>query len=268
VICSTYCRTRQGFYKRQRQANATRKRQQWVLKNVRLIRIKQQKAGVRKLQKMLKDMDDPNLVIGRDKLFDLLRANGLLVKSKRKRINTTDFNHDMPVYPNLLENFASTGINQAWVVDITYLNTCKGFVYLFLVTDLHSRKIISHVVADNLKAENACLALNKALQTVSDPSGIIHHSDHGSQYCSKVYQNILAKNNLKCSMTGPNRCYDNAVAERVNGILKQEFGLDKVFPNIKIAAEAAKDAVKIYNSERLHVSLGYKTPESVYRAAA
>lgn len=268
MICSVYGRTRQGYYKHQRQADEKWRRQQIVLKSVRKIRNRQKKAGVRKIQKMLVNMIDPDLVPGRDKLYELLRNNGLLVKSKRKRINTTDFDHDMPIYPNLLEGFTPTGINQAWVVDITYLNTCRGFVYLFLVTDLHSRKIISHVVADNLKAENACLALNKALKTVSDPSGIIHHSDHGSQYCSKAYQKILNTNNLKCSMTGPNRCYDNAVAERINGILKQEFGLGKTFINIKIAIEAAMDAIYIYNTERLHVSLGYKTPESVYREAA
>lgn len=268
MICSTYGRTRQGYYKHQRLAQANWKRRQWVLENVRKIRKKQPKAGARKLHKMFKNMDDPTLVVGRDELFDLLRDNGMLVKYKRKRTNTTDFDHDMLIYPNLLEGYITTCSNQAWVVDITYLNTCNGFVYLFLVTDLHSRKIISHVVADNLKGENACLALNKALQTVSDPSGIIHHSDHGSQYCSNAYQKILNTNKLKCSMTGPNRCYDNAVAERVNGILKQEFGLDKVFPNIKIAVEAAKDAIQIYNTERLHVSLKYRTPEATYNDAA
>jgi transposase InsO family protein len=268
VICSAYGRTRQGFYKHQRQARVACTRQILVLENVRKIRNRQKKVGTRKLHRMLNAMGDANLAVSRDKLFELLRRNDLLVKTRRKQIKTTDFNHDMPIYPNLLEAYIPTGVNQAWVVDITYLTTCKGFAYLFLTTDLYSRKIISHVVADNLKAENACLVLNKALQTVGDPCNIIHHSDHGSQYCSKAYQNILIDNNLKHSMTGLNRCYDNAVAERVNGILKQEFGLDKTFPDIKIAMAATKDAIHIYNTERLHVSLGYKTPDSVYLAAA
>jgi putative transposase len=222
-------------------------------------------VGGKKLYRMLMDTNDPKLVIGRDHLFDLLRANGLLIDKKTAFINTTDFKHDLPVSPNLLPETFIDRINQAWVVDITYLNTCDGFVFLYLVTDLFSRKIIAYTVTDNLRAESACMALKKALKTVSDASGIIHHSDHGSQYCSKLYQDILRANNLQSSMTGKNRCFDNAVAERVNGILKHEFGLKRKFPSLQIARESAADAINIYNSIRLHLALNYHTPDYVYR---
>lgn len=211
---------------------------------------------------------DPELKIGRDRLFDLLGNQNLLLKRRRRHVATTDFRHDRPVYPNLLEGTEISRINQVWLVDITYLNTCQGFVYLFILTDLHSRKIISYHLSDNLKAVNACQVLRKALESVDGDIDLIHHSDHGSQYCSSSYQTILQDNNVRCSMTGKNRCYDNAVAERINGILKQEFSLNRTFPSIKIAREAVKDAIFIYNHERLHVSLGYQTPESVYSNAA
>jgi transposase InsO family protein len=229
--------------------------------------MEQPEVGVRKLHRMLRSPETPNLIIGRDYLFELLAAKNLLVKTKRKFIHTTDSGHSNPVYPNLLSVHKIIKVNQAWVVDITYLNTCDGFVYLYLITDRYSRRIISHVVADSLKAKHACDALQAAIKSVRNTDGIIHHSDHGSQYCSQEYQKILAENGMRSSMTGPSRCYDNAVAERVNGILKHEFGLSKVLPSLKLAKELAADSIKIYNSKRLHTALQYKTPDLVYYAA-
>lgn len=268
MICSTLGYSRQGFYKHGKQAKAEIAREMKILEFVRLQRQTQSKAGVRKLYHMLLATNDPDLVIGRDRLFTLLRAYNLLVVRKRRYTRTTDSFHNLPIFPNLLEGYVTRRSNQAWVVDITYLNTCEGFVYLFLVSDLHSRKIISHVVADSLNTENACLAINQALKTVKKGNNIIHHSDHGSQYCSKMYQEILNRNKMQCSMTGRNRCYDNAVAERINGILKQEFGLKQTFVDLEIAQEAVNDAIYIYNNIRLHTVHGYKTPQSVYRATA
>jgi transposase InsO family protein len=207
------------------------------------------------------------LKIGRDYLFKLLAKYDLLVKRKLRFTRTTDSGRKPVTYPNILIEKEISRVNEAWVVDITYLNTCSGFVYLYLITDRYSRKIISHVVADSLKAKHACSALLKAISTVNNPEGIIHHSDHGSQYCSEEYQKILAAHNMICSMTGAAHCYDNAVAERVNGILKQEFGLSKVMPSMKVAQQLASDSIKIYNSKRLHKALLYKTPDAVYYVA-
>lgn len=245
-----------------------RRKQRKILEFVDKVRLRQRWVGTRKLHRMMRLSGDEDLKIGRDRLFELLANPNRLIKRKRRHISTTNFKHDKPIYPNLLEGLETERINQAWVVDITYLNTCEGFAYLFLLTDLHSRRILAHAVADNMKTENACLVLEKALTTVYGEIDLIHHSDHGSQYCSDAYQSILNTNKIRCSMTGQNRCYDNAVAERMNGILKQEFGLNKTFVSVSIAREAAREAIDIYNNERLHVSLGYRTPESVYHRAA
>jgi transposase InsO family protein len=268
VICSSYGYTRQGFYKHRKLADVEEKRDMAILEYVMKVRVKQKRTGTRKIHRMLLALRRPELVIGRDKLLELLRDHKLLAAKAKRFTRTTVAKPDLPIHPNQLEGFMTSRINQAWVADITYLNTCDGFAYLYLLTDLHSRKIIGYALANDLKAENACRVLKQALRTVSDPRDIIHHSDHGCQYGSSIYQNILAHNQMRCSMTGRNRCYDNAVAERINGILKHEYELKRTFPSRQIAREAVKDAINIYNKERLHASLGYKTPESVHSAAA
>jgi len=260
----TFGYTRQAYYKHQKLETVRCVRDQEVLTEVLNIRKEQPKVGGRKLHIMLSNPEQANMKIGRDYLFDILAKNDLLVKRKLKFTHTSDSGSKPVTYPNLLIEQKIDRVNQAWVVDITYLNTCSGFVYLYLITDRYSRKIISHVVADSLKAKHACSALLKAIGTVKNPQGIIHHSDHGSQFCSQEYQKILAEHNMLCSMTGAAHCYDNAVAERVNGILKHEFGLYRVLPSLKIASELATDGVYIYNNKRLHASLNYKTPSLVY----
>lgn len=263
----TFGFTRQAYYKHKQLDELRCVRDQEVLAEVRNIRMEQPKVGGRKLQIMLANLEREELKIGRDQLFELLAMNGMLVKTKVRFTRTSISGRNGVNFPNLLFKKHIYRVNQAWVVDITYLNTCNGFVYLNLVTDRFSRKIISYVVADSLKAKHACSALLKAISTVDNPEGIIHHSDHGSQYCSEEYQKILRSHNMVCSMTGAARCYDNAVAERVNGILKHEFGLSKVLPSLKIAQELASDTIRIYNSKRLHKALMYKTPDAVYNAA-
>jgi len=265
-ICMTFGYTRQAYYKHKELEEFRTKRDQNVLEEVRNIRHKQPKVGVRKLHVMLNNLGKPELKIGRDQLFELLARNDMLVKQKRKFTHTTCPDKKATVFPNLLDKKTIDKKNQAWVVDITYLNTCCGFAYLYLITDRYSRKIISFVVANSLHAKHACKALQKAISTVDDPTGIIHHSDHGSQYCSEEYQNILNNNNIICSMTGIAHCYDNAVAERINGILKQEFGLGMTLQSVKVAQELASDAIYIYNHKRLHNALRYKTPCEVHDA--
>ncbi len=155
-----------------------------------------------------------------------------------------------------------------WVSDITYIRTVKGFCYLALITDLYSRKIVGYDISDSLELTDCLRALKSALRHARPASGLIHHSDRGVQYCSHQYVNELKKRGIKISMTEENHCYENAVAERVNGILKDEFYLDQCFSNTANAKKATKNAIEIYNYKRLHVSLGYKTPQKLFEKAA
>ena len=158
--------------------------------------------------------------------------------------------------------------NQVWVSDITYIRTVRGFCYLALITDLYSRKIIGYDISNSLELNGCVRALNKALYQAKNINGLIHHSDRGIQYCSNKYTQILKRKNIKISMTEENHCYENAVAERVNGILKDEFYLDQTFDNLNHAKKATKSAINLYNQIRLHVSLDYKTPNMVYKLTA
>ncbi len=158
--------------------------------------------------------------------------------------------------------------NQVWVSDITYIRTVKGFCYLALITDMHSRKIVGYDLSDSLELKGCVRALKKAIYKAKDIKGLIHHSDRGIQYCSNVYTQILKTKKIEISMTEENHCYENAMAERVNGILKDEFYLDQVFTNKEHAKRAAKNAIKLYNEIRLHLSLDYQTPNMVYKLTA
>jgi transposase InsO family protein len=160
-----------------------------------------------------------------------------------------------------------TGDN-SWLSDITYIRTIKGFCYLALITDMYSRKIVGYDISDSLELVGCLRALKKALASAQPAGGLVHHSDRGIQYCSNQYVAALSKRNIKISMTEENHCYENAIAERVNGILKDEFYLDQCFVNTTNACVATKNAIDIYNKKRLHVSLGYKTPNMVFKNTA
>jgi len=208
------------------------------------------------------------LLVGRDKLFEILRENKMLVKTRRAHTRTTYSNHSYAVAPNRIKNLLIYKPNQVFVADITYIRLRSGFAYLFLVTDLHSRKIVGHYLSSNLRHEGAIIALEKALEGVSQTDGIIHHTDRGCQYCCHEFLKALGKYKMTPSMTDENHCYQNAVAERVNGTLKMEFFLDSTFANKKIASLAVDDAIRIYNTKRTHWSLGLQTPQQVYQEAA
>lgn len=233
---------------------------------VKELREEQAKTGYRKIMEHLWRQNDANLRIGRDKLIELLRENGLLQKPPRRYVVTTNWRHNLDIYPNLLPETEITAKDQVWVTDITYLTIATGFVYLFLVTDYYSRKIVGYHLSDNLSAQGAVKAFQMAKRQTTLPEGIILHSDHGVQYCSKNYTKILSKNKVRISMTGKNHCYDNAVAERLNRTLKHDLGLRNIFPNKAIADEAVKEAIMIYNNKRYHSALDYKVPSEVYIA--
>jgi len=153
-------------------------------------------------------------------------------------------------------------------IDITYIRTVNGFCYLALITDVYSRKIVGFDVSNTLELTGSLRALKLALRRSSNIEGIIHHSDRGVQYCSNQYVNELKKKNIRISMTEEKHCYENAIAERVNCILKDEFYLDQTFFDVSHAQRAAKSAIKLYNEVRLHLSLNFKTPENVYKSIA
>lgn len=239
-----------------------------VVKLVQEIRRYQPRIGGKKLYKLLKDdLDKLPDRIGRDKFFDILRKRGLLVKRRKKYVTTTDSYHRFHKYKNKLKGKLLTGPNQAYVSDITYLRTGEGFVYLFLQTDAYSRMITGWDLSDSLAIEGAIRALKMTTKQSGNTKGSIHHSDRGIQYCSKEYVRLLKKQKMEISMTEENHCYENAMAERVNGILKDEFLLDEKFANKEIAFKAVKEAIKSYNTLRPHWSLNLYTPQQIHQAA-
>lgn len=202
--------------------------------------------------------------LGRDKFFDLLRKNGLLVLRKRKYAVTTQSYHRFRVYKNLVRDEVVTAPNRVWVSDITYIRRGAGFMYLFLITDAYSRKIVGWSLRDSLGLEGALRALRMALRQCQDPQRLIHHSDRGFQYCSEAYTGLLKKNGVRISMAAAGNCYENALAERINGILKQEYSLDQRMNDEQMANRTVGEAIRLYNDHRPHWSLGLQIPSKVH----
>ena len=227
------------------------------------------REGVRKLVKSLhNEFNKANLKIGRDTLFKILRKHNMLTLRKKTSARTTNSYHRFYKYNNMIKDMEVTRSNQVWVSDITYIRTVKGFCYLALITDMHSRKIVGYDLSDSLELKGCVRALNKAIYQAKNIKGLVHHSDRGIQYCSNVYTHILKRNKINISMTEENHCYENAMAERVNGILKDEFYLDQTFDTVAHAKRATKNAINLYNEIRLHLSLDFKTPNMVYKVSA
>ena len=225
-------------------------------------------VGGKKLYKLLSvELNNMEGSIGRDKFFDILRRRGLLVKRKKRYARTTDSNHHFRKHKNKLKDILLTGPNQAYVSDITYLRTRQGFVYLFLQTDAYSRLITGWDLSGSLGIEGAIRALKMTIRQSPQTAGVIHHSDRGIQYCSKEYIKLLKGAEMEISMTEENHCYENAIAERVNGILKEEFLLYQEFADKQSALKAVQEAIKSYNERRPHWSLALCTPRQVHMAA-
>ena len=227
------------------------------------------REGVRKLKISLKnDFDKAKIKVGRDTLFNILRKHNMLITRKKPSHRTTNSFHRFYKYKNIIKDVTVNRSNQVWVSDITYIRTVKGFCYLALITDMYSRKIVGWDLSNSLEWSGCVRALKKALYQAKETNELIHHSDRGIQYCSNLYTQILKRNNIAISMTEQNHCYENAIAERVNGILKDEFYLDQTFDSTAHAKHATKHAIKLYNEIRVHVSLDFKTPEMVYKVTA
>jgi len=260
---------RDAYYKYKRRADKRMSVEQQIVHIVKKRRKSLPREGVRKLMKSLKkDFDNQHVKVGRDTLFNILREHKMLTLRKKYSAKTTNSHHRFYKYNNIIKDVEVKRPNQIWVSDITYIRTIKGFCYLALITDMHSRKIVGYDLSDSLELGGCVRALNKAIYQAKNIKQLIHHSDRGIQYCSNVYTQILKRNRIDISMTEENHCYENATAERVNGILKDEFYLDQVFTNVQHAKRAAKNAINLYNEIRLHLSLDYKTPNMVYKLSA
>jgi transposase InsO family protein len=265
-LCRLLGYSPQAYYQYQRISIKQRLGEDLLVGQVLAHRRLQPRLGGRKLHEMLRlFMADHCLYVGRDQLFDLLRENGLLVKKRRRsQPRTTDSNHWMKRYPDLTAQLRLNRPDQLWASDITYIRlTASRFVYLSLVTDAYSRKILGFHISDNLLAEGPVAALQMALGSRGGDGALIHHSDRGSQYCSDEYVSLLKTNEISISMTQTGDPRDNAIAERVNGILKQELLLD-AYPTIKQAHRSVAAAIDIYNRIRPHSSLDMMTPEKAH----
>jgi transposase InsO family protein len=260
-ICQYFGKSRQAFYKNVKSAISKSHQGAIIIQAVQRIRKSQPRVGGRKLKRMLFSLGIP---IGRDELFAILRENNLLVRVRRNSKRTTSSSHRFRKYSNLIKRIQVNESNQVFVSDITYLDTLDGFCYLALVTDLYSRKIVGWDVSESLSIEGCQRALRMALKEVNNPEKLIHHSDRGFQYCNPRYVQILESVGSKISMTEECHVYENAVAERVNGILKNEFLLGEKLQSLAHAQAMTAQSVAIYNQQRLHTSIGYKTPQEQY----
>jgi len=262
-LCEVYGYSRQGYYRRRGIEGRRKKEEVSVIVEVQKIRKRQPRVGGRKLQRMLRN---EAVAIGRDRLFRVLRERGLLVRRKKKYMRTTQSAHQFKVYKNLIWYEKPTRAEEVFVADITYINTLEGYSYLSLITDQYSRKIVGYALSKSLSIEGSMAALKMALKGRKAPKELIHHSDRGIQYCSKGYTDLLKKKGVQISMTEENHVYENALAERVNGILKDELKLGEKLLSYYVAKKLVDEAVKIYNEERLHMSLGYITPSQKHAA--
>jgi putative transposase len=257
--------TRQQYYKQRDAYEARREVDERIRMMVCANRKLLPKVGGRKLHWLLKtELSHEGIKCGRDRLFSVLREHGLLVKPRKRYIQTTMSRHWMRKYPNLVQQNKPMGPEQVWVSDLTYLKTEDGYCYLSLITDAYSRKIMGYNVSDSMEAVESCRALQMALRNRTTDNRLIHHSDRGYQYCSREYVDLAQQHNIRMSMTEHSDPYENALAERMNRTLKEEFCLDAILPSKQLATLAVKQAVDLYNTYRPHLALNNLTPQQVH----
>ncbi|WP_346855775.1 IS3 family transposase [uncultured Draconibacterium sp.] len=266
--CDLFGVSRQVYY---RSIQSVKRKQSTAIQVVAMvheIRNEMPRLGTRKLYYLLRDRLN-EIGIGRDRLFSILRANHLLIKPARSYRKTTDSHHRFHKHKNLIAELVPSKPEQVWVADITYIGNRENQQYLALVTDAYSKKIVGHDVSVSLSADGAIRALKKGLKgRTYKTNTLIHHSDRGLQYCCDDYQKVLAERKVKCSMTESYDPYANAVAERINGILKQEFMLEDYRVKLPVMKELVKNSIEIYNTKRPHWSCEMLTPEQMHKQDA
>lgn len=260
--------SRQNYYAMRRLRQRRQVDEGMIVELVKRERRMQPRLGGRKLLHLLSsELAEAGVNVGRDRFFEVLAEAELLVVPKPGAPHTTDSRHSLPVFRNLLTGLELRGPNEAWVSDLTYIRTDEGFLYAALITDAYSRKIVGAHIGDNLEAEGCLRALDQALSELPQGKHPIHHSDRGCQYCCHVYVERLQTRGLPVSMTEIMHCYENAKAERVNGILKQEYEMDQTFRTKAQAKAAFEQAVWLYNHRRPHLRLNYRFPADVHQVA-
>ena len=264
-LCRLFGKTRHAYYDHQWRVQDDGLRDEVVLQHVFEIRKSQKRIGTTKLHFMLQEpLKEHNISIGRDYLFDLMRDHGLLIRQRKRKAITTDSRHWMHKYNNLIQDLEIRRPEQVWVSDITYIRLHGQWGYLSLVTDAYSKKIMGWAIRPDLSAQGCQDALQMAMDNRKYKSTLIHHSDRGSQYCCKNYVDMLVNNSIAISMTQTGSPYDNAIAERVNGILKAEFDLYSSNEGIEKTSRKIAESIKTYNQLRPHASCNYLTPEQAH----
>src|SRR3954467_3123850 len=269
-LCTLFGKTRQAYYDHYWRQSDEQLQEALIVELVRSIRQRLPKPGARKLLLLLQDdFSAHHISIGRDRFLQLLRKHELLVRRTRRYVPTTDSNHPCKKGPDLVRRgeLQVSATEQLWVSDITYLRTEGGFIYLSLITDAFSHKIVGYHLSQHLKAQGCIIALNKAIATLQgtpEQRTLIHHSDRGVQYCCDAYVQVLQHHHIAISMTQNGSPYENAMAERVNGILKTELELERTFSTYSAAVPVVHQAIDAYNRLRPHMSCGNLTPDQVH----
>jgi IS1 family transposase len=255
--------SRQAFYQKQKREAFRLSELQQVKSLVVTERSMMPRIGTRKLHYLLKNkFESSGIKIGRDALFSFLKSENMLVKPRKSYTKTTWSKHWLHKHPNLLKKITPVRSEQVWVSDITYIATQQGNSYLSLVTDAYSRKIVGYHLSEDMKTESVAKALAMAIKNRRTTLPLIHHSDRGLQYCAAEYQQLLKKSKIIPSMTDGYDCYQNALAERMNGILKDEFLIETF--NLEHLPKVIEQSINIYNVKRPHLSLHYKTPNFIH----
>lgn len=261
--------TRQNYYARRKLRRHRAVDAQLVAALVRRERCVQPRLGVRKLQVVLREeLSDAGVKLGRDRFFEVLRSQDLLLKRRRTEWpKTTQSYHLLPTFTNRIKGLKVSRANEVWVGDLTYLRTEEGFMFLALLTDKMSRHIVGYHCSDSLESIGCQAALKQALKQLPQGTQVIHHSDRGSQYCCREYVELARSAGVIMSMTEVDHCAENALAERMNGILKGEYGLDQRFKTKAQSRSAVEQAIQLYGTRRPHSALGMKYPSKVHASA-
>jgi transposase InsO family protein len=266
-LCRLFGKTRHAYYDHEWRKQDDFLKDELILQLIAEIRKSLPRLGTRKMQYLVNQkLTEHGLRAGRDYLFDLMAEHKLTIRSRRRKISTTNSRHWMRKYDNLIKDLVVNEPELLWVSDITYIRTGGGFVYLSLITDAYSRKIVGYSVSRDLAAEGCLDALEKALSNRNYPHKVlIHHSDRGSQYCCKQYVDLLSANNIAISMTQNGDPYENAIAERLNGIIKSEFDLYSNASGFEETCTLVDKSIAAYNAIRPHSSCDYLTPYEAHR---
>lgn len=264
-ISGLFGRSRQSYYKLKRREDEKKQEEERFIKKVQTIRKKMPRIGTRKLHYILtEELKQEGIKLGRDKMFEILGKNGMLIKKRRRYVQTTNSKHWLKKYPNLIKGVEIERPEKLWVSDITYIKTDEGFCYLTMITDAYSRKIVGYNTSKSLGNEGTIKALKMAIKKRKTREELIHHSDRGLQYCSKEYVELLEANKIKISMTEQSDPYENALAERMNRTIKEEFLMIDKFRDYQLLKRTVAESVDIYNTERPHLSCAMQYPADVH----